>query len=97
MYKFAFVQVPFPGVQVAGLQLPPNARLKTYTTAIEGLHALSYVTLANISTGNGGVLHEVYMHANSTEFLFMEGCFRAFVDGADEQEDRPMFLSSGTL
>jgi hypothetical protein len=33
------------------------------------------------------------MHANSTQFIFMEGCFRAFV-GADE--DPPIFLSSGT-
>eukprot|EP00037_Helgoeca_nana_P012113 m.109374 g.109374 ORF g.109374 m.109374 type:complete len:401 (+) comp21260_c0_seq2:1-1203(+) len=82
----------FPGIVVGGLQLPPTARLKLYTTANVTIKALDYLTLANVSTGTGGMLHEVYMHANSTLFLFMEGCFRAFMDDADA----PIFLSSGT-
>lgn len=89
------VQVPFPGVQVAGLQLPPSARLKLHSTTATTVQALEYLTIANVSSDHGGLVYEVYMHANSTQFLFMEGCFRAFVDGADETEDHPMFLSSG--
>jgi len=82
----------WPGPVVGGLQLPPSSRLKLYTTSAESLPLLEYLTIANTPAGKGGLLHEVYIHANSTQFLFMEACFRAFLDGSD----LPTYLSSGT-
>lgn len=82
----------WPGPVVGGLQLPPSARLKLYTTTVENLPPLEYLTIANTPRGKGGLLHEVYIHANSTQFLYMEACFRAYLDGAD----LPTYLSSGT-
>lgn len=45
-----------------------------------------------VSSSAGGLLHEVYMHANGSQFLYLEGCFRSFIDGATQ----PTWLSSGT-
>jgi hypothetical protein len=82
----------WPGPVVGGLQLPPNTKLKLYTTNTENLPLLEYLSIANTAAGKGGLLYEVYIHANSTQFLFMEACFRAFLDGSE----LPTFLSSGT-
>lgn len=82
----------WPGVQVAGLQLPPTARLKLHKTDVQALGALEYLTIANVTAGRGGLVHEVVMQANASTFLYLEACMRAYIDGASE----PLFLSSGT-
>lgn len=82
----------WPGPVVGGLQLPRSTKLKLYTTTAESLPLLEYLNIAATPAGKGGLLYEVYIHANSTQFLFMEACFRAYLDGAE----LPTYLSSGT-
>lgn len=82
----------WPGPVVGGLQLPPSARLKLYTTTTESLPMLEYLNIASVPAGKGGLIYEVYIHANSTQFLFMEGCFRAYLEGSE----LPTYLSSGS-
>jgi hypothetical protein len=49
----------FHGIVVGGLQLPPSARLKLYTTTAATVKALDYLAIANVSVGTGGMLHDV--------------------------------------
>lgn len=53
----------FPGIIVAGLQLPPTARLKLYTTTSTTVKALDYLTIANVSSCTGGMLHDVWVNS----------------------------------
>jgi hypothetical protein len=41
----------FPGIVVAGLQLPPTARLKLYSTDAANVGFLDYLAIANIDSG----------------------------------------------
>lgn len=82
----------FPGMNIAGLQLPPNARLRQYTTTISNLGTFDFVSVANASASSAGIIHEVWMKANSSLFIYLEACMRLYVDGAAA----PLFLSSGT-
>jgi hypothetical protein len=82
----------FPGITVAGLQLPPAARLRLYTTTARNLGALERLVIANASSARAGLVHEVFMQANSSLFIYLEACMRLYVDGSAV----PLFLSSGT-
>jgi hypothetical protein len=82
----------FPGITVAGLQLPPAARLKLYKTQARNLGAFERLVIANASSARAGLVHEVFMQANSSLFIYLEACMRLYVDGSAA----PLFLSSGT-
>eukprot|EP01006_Ploeotia_vitrea_P008783 TRINITY_DN20959_c0_g1_i1.p1 TRINITY_DN20959_c0_g1~~TRINITY_DN20959_c0_g1_i1.p1 ORF type:complete len:350 (-),score=30.32 TRINITY_DN20959_c0_g1_i1:401-1426(-) len=70
--------------------VPSTARLRLYKTQ----HTLQPYTLVTLYEKNttAGALWMVTIQANSTDLNFLEGCFRAYIDGAAN----PMFLSSGT-
>ena len=72
---------------LSGLELPPSARLRLQRTTAT-VRANSVVTLANVS-GTGGLLRQLTLVANSSDYLFQEGCMSARVDGAG------LWLSSG--
>lgn len=73
---------------VAGLQLPPSARLslqRTTTTVVPG----TLITFAN-ATGTAGLLRQFNLVVNSTSYGYQEGCMSALIDN-----DTPLWLSSG--
>lgn len=72
---------------LSGLELPPSARLRLQRTTAT-VRANSVVALANVS-GTGGLLRQLTLVANSSDYLFQEGCMSARVDGAG------LWLSSG--
>lgn len=78
----------FP-VVLGDLQLPPNTRLRLYKNEGILLKKLEFLVLAQIS-GVSGALFMVTVAGNSTNMEYLEGCFRAVIDGKE------MFMSSGT-
>lgn len=64
----------FPGIAVGGLQLPPTARLKLYTTTTATVKALDYLTVANVSSGTGWMLHDVYVNSVDVQPLRQTAC-----------------------
>ncbi|XP_065179191.1 uncharacterized protein LOC135809705 [Sycon ciliatum] len=76
---------------VGGFQLPEGTRLKLYKVENALLQPLDFVTAAQTSGSTAGWLYQVTLHANSTDFTYLEACFRADIDGKPTQ-----FLSSGT-
>ena len=80
-----------------GLQLPnhmgtnKNLRLKLYKNENVLLTPLEFITLANI-TGTAGLLYQVTLEANSTDYNYLEACYRVKIDGSSNYQ----FLSSGT-
>lgn len=77
-------------VSFSGMQLPANARLRLYKRSDLLVQPLDFFDLVNV---NGtGMLYQVTMAANSTNFSFLEGQVRAYFDNSTE----PLFLSSGT-
>lgn len=72
------------------LQLPATARLMLYKNENIVLTPLQFITLANL-TSNAGALFQVTLAAVSTDYNYLEACFRTVIDGSTEQ-----FLSSGT-
>ena len=76
-------------------------RLNLYKRENILLSPLEFLTIANVSNMNGensnnngigGLLYQVTLEANSSDYLYLEGCFRAKIDDAKEFE----WLSSGT-
>jgi hypothetical protein len=76
-------------VEIAGVRLPDNARLKLHTREAYTGQPLEEFDLIN--TPNRGVLYLVTMAATSTNLSYMEAVVRAYIDGAAE----PLWVSSG--
>lgn len=79
-------------VVVGDLTLPPtNLRLRLYKNINVTLAPLQFLTL--VKTGEtAGMLFQVTLAANSTDFNYLEACMRAKIDGASNTT----WLSSGT-
>ena len=73
------------------LELPGNARLKLYKTDNVNMQPFQYVHLANV-TKSSGALFQVTLATESTNFLYLEACFRAMIDN----NNKTQYLSSGT-
>jgi len=73
-----------------GLPLPLNAQLKLYQNLSEVIQPLTYVNLVN--TQNAGLVWAHTLAVQSANLNYLEGCYRAYVQGAAE----PWLLSSGT-
>ena len=83
-------------VTIAGLRLPDNARLKLYTLEPYNAKPLEEFNLCNVK--GHGLLYLVTMAAQGqrksgswTDLSYMEGCIRAYINGATQ----PQYLSSG--
>jgi hypothetical protein len=76
-------------VEVAGVRLPEDARLKLHKRENYTAKRLEEFDLCK--TSNAGVLYQTTIAAKSTNFNYLEACVRAYVDGATES----LFLSSG--
>lgn len=74
-----------------GYTLPSTARLQLQKQNNILVQPLDLFTMAEVS-GKYGMLYQVTMAANSSSFSFLEGQFRAYIDGATN----PLYLSSGT-
>ena len=72
------------------VMLPRTTRLRLYKNVNVELKPLEFFTPANISNSAGAVF-QVTLAANSTDYNYLEGCFRARIDGAQD-----LWLSSGT-
>jgi hypothetical protein len=71
---------------VAGLQLPPSARLslqRTTATVTPG----TLIAFAN-ATGSAGLLRQFNLVVNSSTYGYQEGCISALIDN-----DTPLWLS----
>ena len=78
-------------VIVGDLVLPSNTRLHLYKNVDVKLAPLQFITLANASS-TAGLLFQVTLAANSTDFNYLEACFRAKIDDSPNTT----WLSSGT-
>ena len=78
-------------VVLGDLVLPPTARLKLYKRENVSLSAFDFLKMAHVNSSAGAVFL-VTMAATGSDLTFLEGCFRAFIDGSNEA----MWLSSGT-
>ena len=77
-------------VELGGVRLPDNARLKLYK--LENHTAQPHEEFSLCDVKGNGALYQVTMAAKSHGNLcFMEACMRAYIGGAKE----PLFLSSG--
>jgi len=76
-------------VEIAGVTLPPRARLKLYKRESYTARPLEEFNLCD--THSAGVLYQVTIAARSENFSYLEACMRAYIDGAD----KPLWLSSG--
>lgn len=76
-------------IDIAGVRLPANARLKLYTR--ENHTAQPLEEFALVDTPGTGLLYQVTMAGRSSNLSYMEACMRAYVGGAKE----PLWLSSG--
>jgi len=76
-------------VELGGVRLPDNARLKLYRLENRTHQPLEEFDLYN---GKGpGALYQVAIAAKSTNFAFLESCVRAYLG----HSNTPMILSSG--
>ena len=81
----------FP-VVVGDLTLPSaSTRLRLYKNVDVKLTPLEFITLVNTSN-TAGMLFQVTLAANSTDFNYLEACMRARIDGTADTT----WLSSGT-
>lgn len=76
---------------VGGLTLPTNTRLRLYKNINVKLAPLEFISLASPSN-TAGMLFQVTLAANSSDFNYLEACMRALIDGASNVT----WLSSGT-
>jgi len=87
-------------VEIAGVRLPDNARLKLYKLEKYTAKPFEEFNLCNVS--GSGALYEVTMAAKGTpktrepkdswmSLSYLESCIRAYMNG----EKNPLFLSSG--
>ena len=73
------------------LVLPPHTRLRLYKNENFRLKPLDFMNLAYVKS-SAGALFMVTLVAESSNLVFLEGCFRAYIDGSN----RTTWLSSGT-
>ncbi|XP_066924957.1 uncharacterized protein [Clytia hemisphaerica] len=91
VYWFILRGVENYGVVVGDLALPPTARLRLQKIENKQFDVYEYIDLAR-SIKENGLLFMVTLAANSTDFNYLEGCFRLCTrDHTDVQ-----YLSSGT-
>ena len=76
---------------VGDLELPPTTRLKLYKNVGVDLQPFEFIDLVDIYN-TAGTLYQVTLAANSSDFTYLEGCMRAYIDGSNETT----WLSSGT-
>uniref|UniRef100_A0A7V4XUK8 DUF2961 domain-containing protein n=1 Tax=Acidobacterium capsulatum TaxID=33075 RepID=A0A7V4XUK8_9BACT len=76
-------------LQISGLNFPENTRLRLHKRVDLTVHPLQEFTLCDVA--GSGMVFMVSMAAQSTNFEFMEGQMRAYIDGSST----PQFLSSG--
>ncbi len=76
---------------VGDLELPKTAKLKLYKIEDMTLYPLQYVVLASTNNASG-MLYQVTLAGSSSDFHYLEACFRAVVD----DENDIQYLSSGT-
>ena len=83
-------------VVLGDLVLPPNARLKLYKREGVFMMPFEFLNMAHV-TGSAGAVFLVTLDAVTSvsifpQVSFLEGCYRAFIDGSN----KTMWLSSGT-
>jgi len=76
-------------LDVGGVRLPENARLRLYKVVSRTTKPLE--EFAMYDTPKSGMLYMVTIAGKSTAFCFMESCVRAYIGGAKS----PLLLSSG--
>jgi hypothetical protein len=76
-------------VQLGGVTLPDSARLRLYKVENRVTKPLEEIDVYNRKVS--GALYQVTVAAKSSNFSFLEGCVRAYLEGSDQ----PAFLSSG--
>lgn len=77
-------------VIVGELELPSNSRLRLYKNERVTLRPFEFLDLVKVQD-TSGALFQVTLAAESTNFEYLEGCVRAYIDGGNVT-----FLSSGT-
>jgi len=76
-------------VEIGGVHLPPQARLKLYKVEDHVTHPLEELDMYN--QPKSGALYLVTIAGKSTNFCFLESCIRAYLGGSKI----PLMLSSG--
>ncbi|MFN7997008.1 MAG: DUF2961 domain-containing protein [Bryobacteraceae bacterium] len=76
-------------LEIGGVRLPENARLKLYKAIHQTVKPLETLTMCH--TTKSGLLYMVTIAAKSGNFCFLESCIRAYMGGSTS----PMLLSSG--
>ncbi len=76
-------------VEISGVRLPDDARLRLYKTENRTAHPLEEFDI--YAGSRPGALYEVAIAARSSNFGFLESCVRAYMGGAKT----PLMLSSG--
>jgi len=77
-------------VELGGIRLPDDARLKLYRVEDRDMKPLEFLDLCN--SPRAGFLYQVTLAVQSGNLNFLEACMRVYLDGATE----PLLLSSGT-
>ncbi|XP_065185125.1 uncharacterized protein LOC135815717 [Sycon ciliatum] len=76
---------------VGEYELPSNTRLRLYKAENVTMEPLEYLTAAATPANTSGWLYQVTFGGSSSDFSYLEGCFRVEID------DKPIqYLSSGT-
>ena len=78
-------------IVIGDLVLPKTAMLKLYKTENYIMQPKEYIVAAS-STNKTGLLFKVTLAATSTDFNYLEACYRVLIDDAKDFQ----FLSSGT-
>ena len=76
-------------VEIAGVRLPNQARLRLYKKVDYAAKPLEEFELCN--SPRSGAVYLTTIAARSSNFSYLEACMRAYIDGANE----PLWLSSG--
>ena len=76
-------------LEVGGIRLPDNARLRLYKVVNRAVKPLDEFRMCD--TAKSGMLYMVTIAGRSSNFCFMESCVRAYIGGART----PLLLSSG--
>lgn len=80
-------------LQVCGFPLPQTARLKLHKVIDREVQPLEEFDLAKVA--GAGLLFQVTMAAQSSNFEFLEGQMRAHFGPKTRRDTKPQFLSSG--
>ena len=78
-------------VKIGDLILPKTAMLKLYKVENYVIQPKEYIVVA-ATTNKTGLLYKVTLAATSSDFTYLEACYRALIDDAKDFQ----FLSSGT-